>query len=77
MESKMKLNLEIDPLRSRKIVTGIYVRAKTEQGTLVVADIADLKRESLLAWLRSDGGENPLAENIVGILLNYGHLNEK
>lgn len=55
-------------------VTGIYVRAK-HKGRWLSADIANLDRESLLSWLRT-GGVNPLAENLVGILLGYGHIHQ-
>ena len=53
--------------------TGIMVRAK-DQNIFVSADLAELDRASLLAWLRSRGGDNPWAEDCVGILLGHGHL---
>lgn len=53
--------------------TGIYVRAKTPTGWDSV-DIAILDKESLRVWLRSRGGDNPWAEDVVGILLGHGHL---
>jgi hypothetical protein len=34
-----------------------------------------LDKESLLLWLRSRGGKNTYAEDVVGILLDHGHLN--
>lgn len=54
--------------------TGIYVRAKFPEGGYGSVDIRDLDAPSLLAWLRSGGGNNPLAENTIGILLGHGHL---
>ena len=54
--------------------TGIYVRAKFPEGGWGNVDIRDLDAESLLRWLRSRGGNNQLAENVVGILLGHGHL---
>lgn len=50
--------------------TGIYVRAKLgdKWGSY---DIAELDAKSLLAWLRSRGGENRWAENCVGLLLGH------
>lgn len=54
--------------------TGIYVRAKHESGKWESVDIVLLKKDSLLTWLRSRGGDNPYAEDCVGILLGHGHL---
>jgi len=56
--------------------TGIYVRAKRESGKWESVDILCLTKDSLLDWLRSRGGDNPWAEDVVGILLGYGHLHE-
>jgi hypothetical protein len=71
------MNLKTDPERvpQRHGDTGIFVRAKNgeEWGSY---DIAELDKASLLQWLQSRGGNNPLAENTVGILLDYGHLHE-
>ena len=53
--------------------TGIFVRAITPDGWESV-DIGVLTPTSLLKWLKKDGGDNPLAENAVGILLGHGHL---
>lgn len=53
--------------------TGIYVRAKCN-GKWGSYDIATLEKESLFQWLRSRGGENVWAENVVGILLGHGPL---
>ena len=54
--------------------TGIYIRALTPNGKWESVDIAYLDAESMRLWLRSRGGENEWAENVVGILLGYGHL---
>ncbi len=69
------MNFQTDP--SRKGETGIYVRAKDINGKWVSSDISGLTKASLLEWLRSCGGDNPLAENTVGILLGYGHLHSE
>ena len=62
----------VDPHRSQFPETGIYVRAKDMADLVWVnADIAHLDRESLRRWLRSHGGDNPLAENTVLILLGW------
>jgi len=71
--------LKVDPERIAKYgdkgtLTGIYVRAKMPSGKWVSADIMVLEKDSLLSWLRSRGGENPWAENTVGIILGYGTL---
>ena len=57
--------------------TGIYIRAHDRNEKWQSVDIAVLTKESLLKWLKSRGGNNPLAENVVGVLLGYGHLNKK
>ena len=55
------------------IETSVFVRAKTPDGWDSV-DIATLDKSSLLSWLRSRGGDNRWAEDLVGILLGHGHL---
>lgn len=55
--------------------TGIYVRARS-RGKWGSHDIAALDKPSLLAWLKSRGGDNQVAEDVVGHLLGYGPLNE-
>lgn len=65
------VELRSDPDRAiRADTTGIYVRAKREDGWDSV-DIAELDAASLLAWLRSRGGENPWAESVVATLLGH------
>lgn len=56
--------------------TGILVQAQLPDGKWDSVDIAILTKESLLEWLRSRGGDNKWAEDVVGILLGYGHLHE-
>jgi hypothetical protein len=60
-----------DPSRETWPETGIVVRACFPNGNFYAADIAHLDTESLLAWLHRDGGDNPLAENTVLILLGH------
>lgn len=64
-------------------LTGLYVRARHPEqaehdraGRWDSVDIYFLNKESLLEWLRSRGGDNPWAEDVVGILLGHGHLHE-
>jgi hypothetical protein len=69
----------IDPKRAIEFAdanTGIHLRAKDQDGKWLAADIATLDKESLIAWLRSRGGDNQWAEDVVGILLGHGHLHE-
>ena len=54
--------------------TRIYVRAKHESGKWESVDILCLTKESLLEWLKSRGGDNPYAEDVVGLLLGHGRL---
>jgi hypothetical protein len=54
--------------------TGIQIRAQGPDGKWGTFDIGHLDKPSLLAWLRSRGGDNKWAENVVGILLGHGHL---
>lgn len=74
------MKLKTDPEREQSFrsdgpSTGIYVRAWSDSDDKWVnADIARLDKESLLYWLKSRGGDNPWAEDVVGILLGHGHL---
>jgi hypothetical protein len=71
------LELTVDPKRALaedERATGIFVRARDPNGRIRNADIVELDRASLLVWLRSRGGDNPWAEDVVGILLGHGHL---
>jgi hypothetical protein len=69
------MNLTVDPERAAQFhgESGIFVRAK-DGDKWVNADIAELDKSSLLAWLRSRGGDNPCAENTVGLLFGHGPL---
>jgi len=71
----MTTEYKIDPERFTfyNQSTGIFVRV-LYNGKWINADIAILDKASLLAWLRSRGGENEWAENTVGILLGHGSL---
>lgn len=67
--------LHTDPEREGKEeyrnLTGIYVRAYSNVTAWGSHDIAELDSASLLAWLKRDGGDNKLAENVVAVLLNH------
>lgn len=52
-------------------VTGIGVRAKFSDGKFGNADIAQLDKGSLVAWLKSRGGDNPWAEGVVVMLMGW------
>ena len=57
--------------------TGVFVRAKrTETDRWDSVDIVELDSDSLLTFLRSRNGDNPWAEDVVGILLGHGHLHD-
>jgi hypothetical protein len=80
MENLVKeVVLKCDPERDPKVlfnedeghgITGIFVRAMKE-GKLSSVDLYELDYASLMAWLRSRGGDNPWAENTVAILLGH------
>lgn len=72
MTSEEKMNYRIDPGRMGELgETGIYVRALAPDGKAQSTDISRLDKESLLAWLRSRGGDNLWAENTVLLLLGH------
>lgn len=56
-------------------LTGIMVRAKGPRG-FGAFDIGELTRESLFAWLRSHGGANLWAENVIFNLLGHDPIKE-
>lgn len=62
--------------REAGITVGIYVRARMS-GRWINADVAWLDKASLLRWLRAQGGDNPLAEDILGIVLDHGPLHDR
>lgn len=71
--------LYIDPDRAAssripltRITTQAFLGDKVD-----VYDITYLTKESLLRWLRANGGENTRAEDVLGILLGHGRLSEK
>lgn len=71
------VELVADPEREgMESMTGILVRAKDAQGRWESLDIAELDRRSLHAWLRSRGGKNMYAENVVLALLGHAQLIE-
>jgi hypothetical protein len=64
--------LQIDNERRNQPETGINVRARNSLGGWEWIDVAALNKPSLLEWLKSKGGDNLYAENVVGILLGHG-----
>lgn len=70
------MSYRVDRARINEPETGIFVRAQDDQGCWVSADLAHFTKASLLEWLTKDAGDNPLAENVVGILLGHGHLHD-
>ena len=69
----MNLKADEERLKEGFRETGIFVRAQHEDGRWRTTDIVNLDAESLLAWLRSRGGQNVWAEETVGILLGHQH----
>lgn len=70
-------DLVVDPARMKyEDTTGVFVRAK-HGGKWGGHDFATLDKASLLVMLRDRGGDNPWAEDLVGILLGHGHLHER
>lgn len=69
------MELLVDSSRINYGNTGIFVRAKNgaHYGSF---DICELEKDSLLEWLRSRGGDNKYAEDVVGIILGHGHLHK-
>ncbi len=72
---KEAVTLKFDPERINDQglhnFTGIYVRAVDPDGKWDNADIAELDRASLKAFLRSRGGRNTWAENVVAVMLGH------
>ena len=79
--SQLLDDLHIDPQRAVMAEnfprTGIFVRAKDQGGKHQSVDIALLNKASLLALLRSRGGRNEWAENMVGLLLGHGPFHDR
>lgn len=73
------MKLRTDPERENERMhnlTGIYVFAIGQDDQLGPYDIAELDAESLTAFLRRDGGSNPLAENVVRNMLGHPQIQE-
>jgi hypothetical protein len=68
--------MKTDPERESNLPnnTGIYVRAMGADGRWDSFDISQLDRDSLHEWLRSRGGENLWAENVVLTLLGHEQI---
>lgn len=68
----MTFEATVDPARHEinHESTGVYVRAKYKEkwGSF---DIAELDRDSLFRFLRSRGGANLWAENVVLVMLGH------
>jgi hypothetical protein len=79
--SQLLDDLHIDPQRVDMAEnfprTGVFVRAKDQSGKHQSVDIALLNKASLLALLRSRGGRNEWAENMVGLLLGHGAFHDR
>jgi hypothetical protein len=66
------MKLRIDPKREfGKGMTGIMVFGVDDQGNRRPCDIAELDADSLTSWLTRDSESNPLAENVIRILLGH------
>lgn len=70
----MQLKIDEERYQGAWDATGICVRAQRENGTYETVDISSLTKESLLVWLKSEGGDNRFAEDAVGIMLEHGPL---
>ena len=79
--SQLLDDLHIDPERAVMADnlprTGAFVRAKDQSGKHQSVDITLLNKASLLALLRSRGGRNEWAENMVGLLLGHGPFHDR
>ena len=73
------LELKVDPVRFAREelqdATGIFVRAQLD-GKWGSHDCVMLDAVSFRRWIRSRGGVNPFAEDILGLALGYGRLSE-
>lgn len=72
-EFEMKVDQKRYDVKDEYGTSGIFVRAKVE-GKWDSVDMVLLEKESLKHFLKSRGGDNAWAEDIVGILLGHGHL---
>lgn len=72
------MELRTDEAREGAVMgCGIMVRALSQAGQYESFDIAELDRQSLFVWLRSRGGSNPWAENVVLVLLGHMPVTEE
>ena len=73
------VELRVDPKRKDNWAgkTAILVRAKLPDGSFGPVDIAELDRDSLHAWLRSRGGKNLWAENLILAMLDHPQLSSE
>lgn len=65
------IKLHVDPVRKDGGSTGIFVHAVDVDGRQRPVDIAELDRPSLMSFLRSRGGDNRWAEDVVLHLLGH------
>lgn len=68
------MKLKFDPQRRNRFQvarTGILVRAQNEDGKFENIDAVHLDASSMLVWLRSRGGYNPWAEQVLFRVLGY------
>ena len=68
---------ELDENSSWNHKTGIYINAQDTFGKIKRTDIAQLDKASLFKFLTFFGGSNPMAEDVVGILLGHGRFHEE
>jgi hypothetical protein len=69
------MTLRIDPKREfGKGMTGIMVFGIDDQGNRRPCDIAELDADSLTNWLTRDSESNPLAENVIRIILGHPQI---
>lgn len=71
--SEQEKEYRTDPKRECELkgITGIFVRARGSNFKWDNFDIAELNRNSLKAFLRSRGGMNLWAENVVASILGH------
>lgn len=71
------MNLTVDPARVGKMhdITGIFVRAKNQDGSYGSYDIAELDKPSLKTWLMSRNDTQWMLD-VIGVILGHGHFKE-
>lgn len=67
---------KVDPSRIGLHSTGIYIRAILDDrwGS---HDVVHLDADSLISWLHSRGDCNPMAENMLGVVLGHDQICER